>query len=162
MLLLRLLFPTVRRDSRGGERPIRRRRGQGSETNEERHLGATGVRHAATTATATTTASAATTAAAAAAPAAVTPGQRHPPSPWRRVTFFPTGSHIVPASPHARGAWDSATGGGYFKGAAGPQLRPVSPAAPLQFVIIIKGLTREASLPLLAPGLSLQKYIVEK
>ncbi len=25
------------------------------------------------------------------------------PSPWRRVTFFPTGRHIVAASPHARG-----------------------------------------------------------
>ena len=39
------------------------------------------------------------------------------PSPWRRRTFFPTGSRIVPASPHARGGpRSSATGGGHFKG----------------------------------------------
>lgn len=72
------------------------------------------------------------------------------PSPWRRMTFFPTGSHIVPASPHARGAGTLQQAGGTSK-AGRPTAAACRSSSQLQFVIIIKGLTSEASLPLFTP-----------
>lgn len=72
------------------------------------------------------------------------------PSPWRRMTFFPTGSHIVPASPHARGPGTLQQAGGTSK-AGRPTAAACRSSSQLQFVIIIKGLTSEASLPLFTP-----------
>lgn len=72
------------------------------------------------------------------------------PAPWRRTTFFPTGSHIVPASPHARGPGTLQQAGGTSK-AGRPTAAACRSSSQLQFVIIIKGLTPEASLPLFAP-----------
>ncbi|KAG7333445.1 hypothetical protein KOW79_003580 [Hemibagrus wyckioides] len=66
------------------------------------------------------------------------------PSLWRLGTFFPTSGCIVVASPHAVTRVTS-------KRRAPPQLQPVRTRAPLQFVIIIKGLTPEASQPLFTP-----------
>ncbi|KAJ8368890.1 hypothetical protein SKAU_G00089180 [Synaphobranchus kaupii] len=53
------------------------------------------------------------------------------PSPWRRVAFFPTGSRIVAASPHAqtRGGYNREGVRGGLQSLPGPQLRPVAPAA---------------------------------
>ncbi|KAK2912713.1 hypothetical protein Q8A73_006826 [Channa argus] len=72
------------------------------------------------------------------------------PSPWRRMTFFPTGSHIVPASPHARGPGTLQQAEGTSK-AGRPTAAACRSSSQLQFVIIIKGLTSEASLPLFTP-----------
>lgn len=72
------------------------------------------------------------------------------PSLWRRTTFFPTGSHIVPASPHARGPGTLQQAGGTSK-AGRPTAAACRSSSQLQFVIIIKGLTSEASLPLFTP-----------
>lgn len=72
------------------------------------------------------------------------------PSPWRRMTFFPTGSHIVPASPHARGPGTLQQAGGTSK-TGRPTAAACRSSSQLQFVIIIKGLTSEASLPLFTP-----------
>lgn len=72
------------------------------------------------------------------------------PSPWRRMTFFPTGSHIVAASPHARGPGTLQQAGGTSK-AGGPTAAACRSSSQLQFVIIIKGLTSQASLPLFTP-----------
>lgn len=72
------------------------------------------------------------------------------PSPWRRMTFFPTGSHIVPASPHARGPGTLQQAGSTSK-AGRPTAAACRSSSQLQFVIIIKGLTSEASLPLFTP-----------
>lgn len=72
------------------------------------------------------------------------------PSPWRRTAFFPTGSHIVPASPHARGPGTLQQAGGTSK-AGRPTAAACRSSSQLQFVIIIKGLTSEASLPLFTP-----------
>lgn len=72
------------------------------------------------------------------------------PSPWRRMTFFPTGSHIVPASPHARGPGTLQQAGNTSK-ADRPTAAACRSSSQLQFVIIIKGLTSEASLPLFTP-----------
>lgn len=66
------------------------------------------------------------------------------PSLWRLGTFFPTSGCIVVASPHVVTRVTS-------KRQAPPQLQPVRTRALLQFVIIIKGLTPEASLPLFTP-----------
>lgn len=69
------------------------------------------------------------------------------PSLWRLGTFFPTSGCIVVSSPHAVARVTS-------KWRAPPQLQPVRTRAPLQFVIIIKGLTPEASLPLFTPPIT--------
>lgn len=69
------------------------------------------------------------------------------PSLWRLGTFFPTSGCIVVASPHAVTRVTS-------KWRAPPQLQPVRSRTLLQFVIIIKGLTPEASLPLFTPPIT--------
>lgn len=58
--------------------------------------------------------------------------------------------HIVPASPHARGPGTLQQAGGTSK-AGGPTAAACRSSSQLQFVIIIKGLTSEASLPLFTP-----------
>lgn len=78
------------------------------------------------------------------------PDPSRAPSPWRRTTFFPTGSRIVAASPHARGPGTPQQAGGRSKG-GGPTAAACRSSSQLQFVIIIKGLTSEASLPLFTP-----------